>query len=131
MEFTYKQAEYHALFHRESGRVRFLKIILKLSLLMDNFMCVYSVFTVYVLCVQCMCSVYSILLCVIYVWCVYSRVFTVCALCVHCMCTVCKCVYSLHTHLEARSQPQLLFLTVLTPLFSEAKFTESEAHQIG
>lgn len=64
MEFAYKQAEYHALFHRESGRVRFLKIILKLSLLMDNFMCVYSVFTVYVLCVQCMCSVYSILLCV-------------------------------------------------------------------
>lgn len=118
MEFTYKQAEYHALFYRESGRVRFLKIILKLPLLMDNFMCVYSICTMCTVYVQCL---QYITVCIVYVWCVYSI-----ALCVQCV-----CVYSLHTHLEARSQPRLLFLTVLTPLFSEAMLTESEAHQIG
>ena len=70
MEFTYKQAEYHALFHRESGRVRFLKIILKLPLLMDNFMCVYSVYSI--------CT-----MCKVYVQCL--QYITVCNICVVCL----------------------------------------------
>lgn len=74
MEFTYKQAEYHALFYRESGRVRFLKIILKLPLLMDNFMCVYSICTMSTVYVQ---YLQYITVCIVYVWCVYSSVFTV------------------------------------------------------
>ena len=59
-------------------------------------------------------------------------VYSVCAVCLQyiTVCTVCMRVEFAYAF-GGQSQPQLLFLTVLTPLFPETMLTESGVHQIG